>query len=74
MKKGNWNELRVLLRENFNFTFFNNVNKWGRTIRVSVSENEDDLIKFINDLGYENVNCRKHMNGPWDYVMIDIKN
>ena len=77
MKKGNWSELRVLLRENFKFSFYNNINKWGRTIKVSVSQmgtNEDNFIKFINDLGYENVNCRKHVNGPFEYVMIDIKN
>ena len=73
MKKGNWSELRVLLRENFKFSFYNNINKWGRTIKVSISQ-VDNFIKFINDLGYENVSCRKHVNGPFEYVMIDIKN
>ena len=55
MKKGNWSELRVLLRENFKFSFYNNINKWGRTIKVSISQ-MDNFIKFINDLGYSSGN------------------
>jgi hypothetical protein len=74
MKTIEWNELRVLLREKFEFNFYNNKNKWGRTIKVNVHKNQDsNLIEFIKGLGYENVDCRRHMNGPWDYVMIDIK-
>jgi len=71
-----WNELRLLLKSKFTFTFYNNKTKWGRTIKVSVSQmgtNEDNFIKFINELGYENVECRKHNVGPWSYVMLDIE-
>ena len=76
MKKMNWNELRSLLRKNFWFTFYNNKNNWGRTIKIAMGkgdEENDRLFNFINNLKCENVSVRKHGNGPWTYIMVDIK-
>ena len=75
LERMDWSELRVLLRENFEFVFYNNKKSWGRTIKVHCFKYDDykGLMKFIEGLGLENVSCRMHYNGPWEYVMIDIK-
>lgn len=73
--KTNWDELRVLLKSRFKFTFYNNKTKWGRTIKISIGKDsrEDELIWFMNGFNASNVHVRKHSVGPWSYVMLDIE-
>ena len=75
MKK-EWNELRLLLKSKFTFTFYNNKTKWGRTIKIAMSKGDmedEKLIWFMNGLNLPNVHVRRHSVGPWSYVMLDIE-